>query len=123
MSETVRMENWSVIADLRDPYKAPDSAVCLHGKVYGHPSFLDGTEITTSPILAVSPENPREVHTCNTRYCLGEVDPDYVERRRSIGQVFDPNRPIVLVGTKRIVPDFVRRIRARLSLIVRLNRP
>ena len=96
MSDSVRIENWSVVADQSDPFKAPEARpVCLHGKAYGHPNFDDGAEITTSPILGVSPENPREIRTHSRVYLLGEVDPGYVEYRSSIGLGFDPDHPVV----------------------------
>jgi len=96
MSDTVRLENWSVITRSDDPYKAPEARpLCLHGKAYGHPNFEDGTVVTTSPILGVSPENPHEIRTHSRSYILGEVDPGYVEYRQSEGLGFDPNQPVV----------------------------
>ena len=46
----MRLENWSVQAD-PDPYKAPEmKSSVLVGEVHGHPTYEDGSVITTSPI-------------------------------------------------------------------------
>src|SRR5271170_3468928 len=96
MSNLVRLENWAVIADDSNPFQAPEARPRrLHGAAYGHPDFEDGHNITTSPILGVSPENPREIRTLSRAYILGEVDPAYVEYRQSKGLGFDPNQPVV----------------------------
>ncbi len=62
---TARLEQWALVFGSR-----------LHGLVYGHPNFTDGTRITTSSIQHVDKDN-EEVHTHNTIYVLGTTDPNY----------------------------------------------
>lgn len=46
----------------------------LHGKVYGHPNFEDGTNVYTSYIVTEPPkfETFAHVETYNTIYILGD---------------------------------------------------
>lgn len=46
----VKIQNWAGVAkrNARNPLATPD--IHLKGMVSGHPSWPDGTEITTSPI-------------------------------------------------------------------------
>lgn len=41
------LKNWSII---HDAYDAPELGGRLHGRVYGHPNFEDGTHVRTSRI-------------------------------------------------------------------------
>ena len=71
-----KLESWSVIAGEVSPYTAPELIrPKLHGKVYGHPRFTDGDEVTTSPFLRA--EGEVIITASGTRYELGEVDPQY----------------------------------------------
>ena len=72
---TPRLENWAVIAVPDSPYQAPELwRQRLHGNVYGHPRFGNGTEVTTSPITSKKGEN---ILTRNTEYELGIIDTEY----------------------------------------------
>lgn len=73
----VRIENWSVAFGRGDKYLPPElEPVCLHGKVFGHPRFTDGEEITTSPIVGYDKE--AGIVVCKSRqYRLGAINPDY----------------------------------------------
>lgn len=77
MKPTAVLQDWSIIITNPNPYAAPEAQKCkLHGKVYGHPDFPDGTEVTTSTIL-----NKIDDETYETRsriYKLGSKDPDYL---------------------------------------------
>lgn len=69
-----KLERWSVSGGI-DPYLAPEMIVPrLHGYVYGHPHYPNGQGITTSRILKVE---GGFVHTHNSIYELGEIDPLY----------------------------------------------
>ncbi len=61
---TVLMEDWNLI-------RLPGGARRLHGKVFGHPNFINGTEVITSEIQSYDPKN-REVQTVYTKYKLGD---------------------------------------------------
>ncbi len=61
---TVLIEDWNVI-------KLPDEGNRLHGKVYGHPKFTNGTEVITSEIQFYDPKNGF-VRTVYTEYKLGD---------------------------------------------------
>lgn len=87
------LRNWSTVID--NPYRAPEagSNICLHGNVYGHPRFEDGTEVTTS---RVKESEGRVVQTMSgSEYVLeGEPDQEFVDQLEKIGYTFDPNNPI-----------------------------
>ena len=71
----VKIHNWAVVAkrDARNQLAKPD--IHLKGMVAGHPSWPDGTEITTSPITHRKGEHL--ISGNGTRYELGQVDPEY----------------------------------------------
>ena len=65
---------------------------CLHGKVYGHPGFPDGAEVTTSRIAS---SVDRLVQTRSRVYLLdGPPAPSYVEYLESIGYELDEAHPV-----------------------------
>lgn len=73
------LENWSVVIhpEDRNAYTPPECMRrCLHGKVFSHSQFDDGTEITTSEIVSSTVYD--SVNTGNgSIYVLGTPDPDY----------------------------------------------
>ena len=73
----MRIENWSVVSFCHHPYSAPETCqLSLHGCVFGHPRFEDGTPITTSPIISV--DGAGHILTrSGSDYFLGKVDPLY----------------------------------------------
>ena len=68
----VRIEDWSVQRGPdreSDKYRAPEQREThLHGKVFGHPNFEDGSTLVTSPMRRVV---GREVHCASRVYLLG----------------------------------------------------
>jgi len=58
-----RLEQWKVVQDF------------LVGKVYGHPSFPDGTEIITSRVARWDLEKQKARTVGRTEYTLGEPAP------------------------------------------------
>ena len=75
----IRLENWSLVCANPDPYQPPEAQVqSMHGNVYGHARFQDGDEITTTPIKRINVVDASLlVHTRNSVYELGSVDPQY----------------------------------------------
>lgn len=51
-SSVVRIEQWSLVGSI-SPVRGTRIVLSahLHGKVYGHPNFEDGAEVTTSQVL------------------------------------------------------------------------
>lgn len=76
----MRIENWSVVNPILDPYQAPETrSPSLYGKVFGHPKFVDGHWATTSSIYGKTAKN--EVATVSgSSYELGQVDPSYEKK-------------------------------------------
>jgi hypothetical protein len=74
MLRPIRIENWSIVLS-GDPYTAPElRASRLVGKVFGHPDFPDGSEITSSAIKEL---RGGIVRTANRDYVLGWCSPQY----------------------------------------------
>ena len=88
----VRLEQWSVCGSPQDSHLAPEVRPrMLNGKVYGHPRFSDGAQITTSVIISAQ----GLVVTCHSRkYKLGVMSPGYAEYLRQNGISIDPSNPI-----------------------------
>jgi len=73
-----RLEHWSIRMG-GGPYTAPECfAIWAVGEVYGHPSprHPDGKMIHTTQIVAMNVEEGW-LETKNTRYALGEIDPEF----------------------------------------------
>ena len=69
----MKLENWSAVSD---PYQVPEIAgYYLHGIVYGHPRFDDGSEVTTSRIVGIIGDEVL-THSGNL-YELGNADSEY----------------------------------------------
>jgi hypothetical protein len=71
----VRIENWAVVAKRGESDMSGPSKIHLRGVVSGHPSYPDGSEITTS--LIVHRHGNSFVTSNGTHYELGTVHPDY----------------------------------------------
>jgi hypothetical protein len=70
-----KLENWSV-ATLGTPYTAPELILsALIGNIYGHHTFKDGLNITTSAIIGK--RNDFIVTRSGSLYELGEVSKEY----------------------------------------------
>jgi len=90
----VRIENWAVsYDDPADIYTAPElKSRHLIGKVYGHPGFPDGEEISTGTLLSCS---GRTASTRKTTYVLGNPNPDYIAFLAEQGlPEIDPEQPL-----------------------------
>lgn len=71
---TVRIENWFIVAGR------------IYGKIYGHPLFPDGEEVTTSHLVNKEQicETGQTVETKNTFYKLGDKrKPTKEEKQRA----------------------------------------
>jgi hypothetical protein len=83
------LEEWSLM-QTTDPYTAPElRKVVALGKVYGHPSVTDGSQVTTSTIQVINLDN-REIRTLNHTYTLGRPDVkwvDFLKRTNEMGQI------------------------------------
>lgn len=94
MTDKVRLKNWGIVEDPRcTPYQAPETRQrCLHGAVYGHSKFKDGTVITTSPIY----ESDGIIITTasGTIYILKNVDPEYKKFCKENNIKLDLKNPI-----------------------------
>ena len=72
-----RLENWSLICKMDNPFQAPELyPVLAQGQVYGDIRFFEGTFITTSMVKSFDKEN-RILITQNTTYELGEPSPSH----------------------------------------------
>jgi hypothetical protein len=70
------LENWSIVNINDNPYDPSEMIIqALHGIVYGHYNFQDGSHITTSRIKAY--KNGKIVTVSGSEYDLGEIDPEY----------------------------------------------
>lgn len=72
-----RFENWCVVEDNSDPYRAPEArAKWVEGNIYGSRRFADGKYVHTSNIDSLD-LSTRLVHTMNSVYELGQPKDDY----------------------------------------------
>lgn len=71
------IQNWSLV--FSNPYNAPEiQTPSLHGKVFGHPKFEDGSNVTTSAVVGITEDGKIKTYS-GSEYELGEVDPKYEE--------------------------------------------
>ena len=74
----VRIDLWAIVAKRGAGDQSGLPRIHLRGTVTGHPTYRDGSELTTSHITHRSGER---LVTCNgTHYELGQVHPDYNSR-------------------------------------------
>lgn len=62
-----RLEDWRILPDYLE-----SGHIVLDGRVFGHPRFGDGTEVTTSPVVSVDFEAKRAVTRSGSNYTLGQ---------------------------------------------------
>ncbi len=74
----MKLENWSIVTRITDPYLAPECSISLHGVIFDHPYIEDGNVITTSNIVAV--EDGLVITRSGSKYNLGDPHPDYEAR-------------------------------------------
>lgn len=75
---SIKLSAWSIISTppKDNPYTPPELwSLRLHGFVYGHLRFKDGSEITTSRIMGK--RGNTVVTYSGSEYELGDVDPAY----------------------------------------------
>lgn len=78
MPNEITVENWSLCPSKVDPYLPPEFVGTeLQGLVFGHPSFQDGNQIRTSPIVGCNSEEGELITRSGTRYKLGQINPNY----------------------------------------------
>lgn len=70
------LENWALIQE--NPYASPEMGLSFNGKVYGHPRFPDGHQVTTSPIMEVLEGGIVKTQSGSV-YLLGKVNKQYDE--------------------------------------------
>ncbi|RLI71030.1 hypothetical protein DRO91_06060 [Candidatus Heimdallarchaeota archaeon] len=90
----VKIDNWSCVPVLDDPYKAPEQrGLALRGNVYGHPlkSIYDGALARTANIKEVC---GRKIKTVNSWYKLGKIDPEYKKWLKKNYKDWDWRNPI-----------------------------
>jgi len=76
----MRIEDWAVVTPVLDPYAAPETQPhSLSGKVFNHPRFEDGQDITTSSIVGKTTEG-EVLTTSGSSYELGRINPQYEKR-------------------------------------------
>jgi hypothetical protein len=81
----VRISDWNVEVH-------PDQTLRLAGRVYGHPSYVNGHYVVTSAITEV---RGRFILTASRTYELaGNPMPAYLFALEKEGKSFDPNQPI-----------------------------
>jgi hypothetical protein len=94
----VTIKDWSVTGAGVGPYTPPELAgIRIHGKVYGHPRFDDGAEITTSSIVRIA---GRVVQTASgSIYLLGQPEAEYIVWcKRSGWHIPTEDEPIKIKG-------------------------
>jgi hypothetical protein len=76
---TTRLDNWVIINDHLDPFKAPEQCVIqFEGEVSGHNRFEDGTPVRTSAMQGLHMRGDELIlETEKTIYVLGEPHEEY----------------------------------------------
>lgn len=88
----ITIENWSCVGQ-KDPYLPPEAlCISLQGNVYGHPSFMDGDEVVTTPVISAKGLNVRVAS--GRVYILGKVSDEYREWLEQNRPNWDKNNPI-----------------------------
>jgi hypothetical protein len=78
-STTVNIEDWILVEDNSDPYKAPEQrGRQLMGRVYGHPKFEDGELVRTGELHTFD-LTTRSASTKSNQYYLGAPKSEYAE--------------------------------------------
>ena len=89
--EIVRIENWRVVESSGVAQTAQSMGFRLRGRAFGHPSYPDNEQITTSEILRV--EGPR-IFCKNRVYYLGAPSAEYLEMVAKLNVKFDESDPL-----------------------------
>jgi hypothetical protein len=94
----VKIRNWSLCVS-GDVYTAPEIITqYVHGEIYDHPTFSDGTIVNTSYIKGVE----GKLITTNSRvYELdGPPSEEYMKYLKSINYQYDPENPIKVIDDR-----------------------
>jgi hypothetical protein len=97
MSEFILRE-WSVVDLNTDPYMAPElRRRSLSGRISGHPSFSDGTIVTTSSIIG---SEGRRVRTSSGSTYILEGPPaeGYAKYLAENNRTLDESQPVKIIG-------------------------
>ncbi len=89
--EVVRMENWRIVESSGMVQTAQSMGFRLRGRAFGHPSYPDGEQITSSEISRV--EGTR-VFCKNRVYVLGEPSADFMEMVAKLKVEYDAADPL-----------------------------
>lgn len=77
--ERIRIEDWC-IGTLGGGLAAPELLpASLFGKVYGHPRFPDGHEITTSSLVSLDVKAGTAETFSGSKYTLGKPNEQYAQ--------------------------------------------
>ena len=103
---TARLEGWSVgypePKEQRDFYTPPEGRpVVLHGLIYGHPRFKDGSSVTTAPIVDADGSRITVAGSSSElseRYdvLLGQIHPEYRAWLKEHRPDWDPENPVTI---------------------------
>lgn len=94
MLTSIPLHDWSVGSRNDDPYRPPETAPCLQGRIdpRTHPSYPEGGYIRTSTIVA---KNGCWITTSSGHvYELLEPAPGYLAWLKEHGYYYDPYDPI-----------------------------
>lgn len=90
----IKIENWSIGSSI-DLYTPPELvSLTLSGNVFGHPRFLDGSQVTTSKIVNAK---GRIVFTRNSIYKLGKIHSKYREFLRKTRPGWNWRKPVTIL--------------------------
>ncbi len=89
--EVVRMENWRIVESSGVAQTAQSMGFRLRGRAFGHPSYPDGEQITTSEILRV--EGVR-IFCRNRVYLLGAPSAEFMEMVSKLNVGHDESNPL-----------------------------
>jgi hypothetical protein len=104
----VKLDNWSVGADPRNPWTPPEGRqMCLAGIITGHPRKADGKDVVTSPIVGV--EDGCIKTESGTLYELGEAESQY--------EALHPNAKARLLASWEAVGDCICGQRPNVNLM------
>lgn len=85
----IQIEKWSTTTyPGSTPLDAPETTISIQGEVYGHPRFMNGQHIITSPIRIIETTGlfGTVVRTSSgSEYRIGKPDPAFVKQCKEKG--------------------------------------
>jgi len=86
----MKLENWSFVVSIGDPYKAPEQwRRALAGEVHGNPNFENGKRIITSNVTEFDPERLTARTESGSVYVLGQIDPGFADYLATKGHILE----------------------------------